>query len=119
MKWTSWSPGDLSRQELAVRRIALRAAVNRRQFRSARRRCAAQLGRFLGVPLGLIGCFVAGAAVRFPDAGHEAAATRSSAGPRRAFLPALLRGIELSALMYARWYAAHKDATAGVSQQKP
>jgi hypothetical protein len=46
MKRSSWSPGDLSRQKLAVRRIALRAAVNRWQFRSARRRCAAQLGRF-------------------------------------------------------------------------
>jgi hypothetical protein len=118
MKWSSWSPSDLSRQILVVRRIALRAEVNRQQLRSARRRCAAQLGRFLGVPLGLIGCFVAGAAVRFPDAGREAGATRSSVGPRRAFLPALLRGLELSALMYARWYAAHKHATAEVSRQE-
>jgi hypothetical protein len=118
MKWSSWSPADLSRQKLVVRRIALRAEVGRRQLRSARQRCAAQLGRFLGVPLGLLGCFVAGAAVRFPDAERDAGATGSSAGPRRAFIPALFRGLALSALTYARWYAAHKRTTAGVSQQE-
>jgi hypothetical protein len=118
MKWSSWSPADLSRQKLVVRRIALRAEVGRRQLRSARQRCAAQLGRFLGVPLGLLGCFVAGTAVRFPDAGRDAGASQSSVVPRQAFLPALLKGLALSALTYARWYAAHKHATAGVSQQE-
>jgi hypothetical protein len=55
-----WSPADLGRQRLVVRRIAHHAEVGRRRFDAARSACIATLRTTLGTPLGLIGCFVAG-----------------------------------------------------------
>jgi hypothetical protein len=55
-----WSPGDLGRQRLVVRRIAEHAEVDRRRFDDVRGAYIAKLRHMLGTPLGLAGCFVAG-----------------------------------------------------------
>jgi hypothetical protein len=117
MKLSSWSLTDLSRQRLVVRRIALRAEVDRRNFRAARQRCTAQLRRVLGTPLGLIGCFVAGVVVSSLDARLGTKATPSGVEQRRARLPALLRALALSALTHARWDGAQERATAAADSE--
>jgi hypothetical protein len=111
MKRSSWSPADLHRQEQVVRRIALRAEVDRRQLHTAWQRWVEQLWG-LGAPLAVVGCFFAGVVIGSPGARRNTKATPSGDEPRRAFLPALFKGVALSALTSFRWYAAHKSATA-------
>ena len=58
-----WSPADLDRQRLVVRRIALRTDQDLRQLAAARHRFVADVHSTLGGPLALFICFVAGALV--------------------------------------------------------
>jgi hypothetical protein len=115
MKQLSWSPADLGRQELVVRRIASRTEVDRRQLGAAWQRSAEQLGR-LGAPIGAIACFFAGVVVGSAAARQRPKLTPSAADPRRELVPALSRALVFGVLTYARWYAAQKHDTAAAAQ---
>ena len=64
LKQSRWSPADLDRQRLVVRRIAVRADTDLRELGAARDRLVADVRSRLTSPLTLIGCFVAGVMVR-------------------------------------------------------
>ena len=117
MTLSRWSPTDLSRQALVVRRIALRAEVDQRQLRSAWHRCVAQI-EGLGAPLGVISCFLAGVVVGSTNAQPQTSASSAGTEPRRrGFSPAFIREFVLSALAYVRWSAAKERSTAAAAPE--
>jgi hypothetical protein len=60
VKKSRWSPADLDRQRLVVRRIKLRSELDLRTLAVARVRLVAAVHRQIGLPLALAGAFVAG-----------------------------------------------------------
>ena len=78
MKKSRWSPTDLDRQRLVVRRLALRSEIDLRALAAARARMAAALRQQLGMPVLLASCFVAGAiAVPHAPAHRDEAGTQA------------------------------------------
>ena len=100
MKKSRWSPADLDRQRLVVRRITLRSEHNLRVLATARVRLVAAVHRQIGVPLALAGCFVAGMlAVPHSPPDREAGAKQRGPGRLR-HLATLLRTIALATPAY-------------------
>jgi len=100
MQQSHWSPADLDRQRLVVRRIALRAELDLKGLEAARDRLVADARSTLGAPLGLIGCFVAGVVVgrRESPQGRADSPRRSSYWLARAVV--VLRTLVLGAPAY-------------------
>jgi hypothetical protein len=129
MQQSRWSPADLDRQRLVVRRIALRAELDLRELAAARDRLVAEVRNTLGAPLALIGCFIAGAVV-----GRRASPGRRADSPRRGYpWPAraatILRTLALGAPAYSallrsvvtssRTHAEHaRDDVAGSANRR-
>jgi len=63
MEPSHWSPADLDRQRLVVRRIALRTGADLRALDAARDRLVVDVRDTLRGPRALLGCFVAGVMV--------------------------------------------------------
>jgi hypothetical protein len=101
VKQSRWSPADLDRQRLVVRRIALRAELDRRELAAARDRLIADVRATVGTPLALLGCVVAGIVV-----GRAASTERRADSPRRSNrwlmrAAEILRALALSAPAYS------------------
>ncbi len=101
MKKSRWSPADLDRQRLVVRRITLRSEHNLRLLAAARFRLVAAVHRQIGVPLALAGCFVAGmlAVPRTPR--QRAPVAEQRATGRLRHVATLFRTIALAAPAYS------------------
>ena len=100
MKKSRWSPTDLDRQRLVVRRIARRSELDLRALAAARARLLGAVHEQISVPLALAACFVAGmmAVPRTPPH-REAGAEQRGAGRLRR-VSTLLRTIALAAPAY-------------------
>jgi hypothetical protein len=62
MKQSRWSPADLKRQQLVVKRIVVRSELDLRALATARSRVMADIRNTIGIPLAIVGCFAAGMA---------------------------------------------------------
>lgn len=127
MKQSRWSPADLDRQRLVVRRIALRSDVDLRQLKTARDRLVADVRSLLGGPLALVGCFVAGAVIGGrrppkPQADEQRNRNRQLIRTARILrkiltLSAAAYGPLRAAVVPSRWVEA-KDARDDVARQR-
>ena len=118
MKNSRWSPADLERQRLVVRRIALRSEQDLRTFAAARARLVAAVHRQIGVPLALASCFVAGmvAAARISPQREAAAALRAAGRLRH--ITALLRTIALAATAYKALFQGNLGSSSPARYQE-
>ena len=113
MKKSRWSPADLDRQRLVVRRIAERSEVNLRSLAAARTRLVAAVQRQIGVPLALAGCFVAGMLAVPRKRPHREEVAGQRRPGRLRHIATLLRTVALAAPAYS----AHlRAATSSVQQ---
>lgn len=109
MKQSHWSPTDLDRQRLVVRRIRLRSELNLRTLAVARTRLVAAVHQQIGVPLALAACFVAGmlAVPRRPP--HRKAGAEPRGPGRLRHMAALLRTVALAVPAYGALFRASNE----------
>jgi hypothetical protein len=100
MKKSRWSPTDLDRQRLMVRRIALRSELDLRALAAARARLVAAVHDQIGVPLALAGCFVAGMIAVPRTLPHREPGAEQRGTGRLRHVSSLLRTIALAAPAY-------------------
>lgn len=104
MNQSRWSPADLDRQRLVVRRLALRTDLDLRQLEGARDRFVADVRSTLGGPLALTGCFVAGVVVGGGKSPQRRADERRRSNRWLALAAVVLRMVVLSAPAYGAFF---------------
>jgi hypothetical protein len=86
----AWSPAELSRQRIVVRRAAARAEDDRRRWVAARRAAATKLRGLVTSPWVLGGCFVLGWLIARPAPRRRAATVASRLSHRLSRVAAAL-----------------------------
>jgi hypothetical protein len=116
MKKSRWSPADLERQRLVVRRIRLRSELDRRALAAARARLVAAAHKQVGIPLALAGCFVAGmlAMPRAPRQRKAASAQRATNELRH--ITTLFRIGALAATAYSTLFQGKRGTSSRASR---
>ena len=111
MKQSRWSPADLNRQRLVVRRIVLRNELDLQVLATARSRLVEDIRNTIGIPFALAGSFVAGMAFgRRKPRQQESHVRRGRRGwLRRAAV--LLRTVVLSAPAYSALFRSAVAST--------
>jgi hypothetical protein len=104
MKQSHWSPADLNRQRLVVRRIALRTEADLPALAAARSRLVADVRGTLGGPLALLGCFGAGYWINRRSPSHAPANPEARQRGGLVRLVLLLRTLALSAPAFSAFF---------------
>jgi hypothetical protein len=115
MKKSRWSPADLERQRLVVRRLGQRSELDLRALAAARARLVAAVHKQIGVPLALAGCLVAGmiAVPRTPPQPKAVGARRAPDGLRH--ITSLFRIGALTATAYSALFQDNRGVLSPAS----
>ena len=117
-KESRWSPADLARQRLVVRRIRLRSEFDLRTLAAARARMVAAVHNQIGVPLVLAGCFAVGMMVRPRAPPQREAVTALRPASRLRHLMNVLRIVTMGATVYSALFRGNRESSFPVRKQE-